>query len=63
MNAPTLSKEAAAYLMTLLREPREEARAEGGRAYYNGGTCPYEPGTPEAINWQAGWDYEHRENS
>ena len=63
MNTPTLSREAACYLMTLLREPREEARAEGGRAFYQGGTCPYEQGTPEAISWRAGYDYEQEQNS
>lgn len=62
-----LSQEAAQELLTLLREPRQEARAAGGRAYYEarigGGTNPFEPGTPEAISWRAGWDYEQGQNS
>lgn len=58
-----LSRESAEELRSLLREPRLEARAEGGRAFYKGGTNPFDAGTPEAIGWQAGWDYEQGQNS
>lgn len=60
---PALSLEAAKGLSILLREPRQEARGAGGRAYYEGGDNPFTAGTPEAINWQAGWDYERGQNS
>lgn len=64
MNA--LSKAAAAELMVLLREPRQEARAAGAQAYYQGKPRhdnPHAESSPEAISWQAGWDYECAENS
>jgi hypothetical protein len=60
---PLLSKESAAELMTLLREPRLEARAEGGRAYYTGADNPYPAGSPESVSWDAGYRDERQGNS
>lgn len=62
----TLSKEAAAELMVLLREPRQEARAAGGRAYYEGKPRhdnPHTESSPEYLEWDCGWNVESEENS
>lgn len=58
-----LSLESARELMLLLREPRLEARAAGGRAYYTGEDNPHEPDTPEAVSWDAGYRDERQQNS
>jgi hypothetical protein len=61
-----ISQESIQDALALLRNPRDEARAEGGRAFYAPAARsenPYEAGTAEHLAWDTGWNFESQENS
>lgn len=59
------AKERGKLVMALIREPRSQARSEGGRAFDNGkgrDENPYDFDTqrPEFSSWDAGWSDERQ---